>query len=73
MLYSIVPRLMRPARWKASAWMQLELDFQDHAEEHVWKQLKNEQRAAARDALMRLMIKAAKNNQREEADHGGHE
>jgi hypothetical protein len=43
MLYFTVLRRNQPGRWKARAWMQLDLGFHDREEASVWEQLDGEQ------------------------------
>jgi hypothetical protein len=73
MLYSIVPRPTRPGRWKESVWMQLDLGFHERPEARVWERLDNQQRVAAVQALTRLILKASKNNAKEDNGNAGHE
>ena len=53
--------------------MQLDLGFHNHEEASVWEQLDSEQRAAALQALTRLMIKVVRTNLKQEHDNAGHQ
>lgn len=53
--------------------MQLDLGFHNREEASVWEQLDSEQRAAALQALARLMIKAARTDRKQEHGNAGHQ
>jgi len=53
--------------------MQLDLGFHERPEARVWERLDNQQRVAAVQALTRLILKASKNNAKEDNGNAGHE
>lgn len=53
--------------------MQLDLGFHNREEASVWEQLDSEQRAAALQALTRLIVKMARTDRKQENDNDGHQ
>jgi len=53
--------------------MQLDLGFHSREEASVWEQLDSEQRAAALQTLIRLMVKVARTELKQEHDNAGHQ
>jgi len=73
MLYCTVPRRNQPGRWKERTWMQLDLGFHSREQASVWEQLDSQQRAAALQTLIHLMVKVARADLKQEHDNAGHQ